>query len=64
MKTFKRIVMLEWPESMGADWLSMDNINSLLFTPKYARKTLIQATDITDIMAKPEFQYEGDPEDE
>ena len=47
MKNYRRVFVLEWPEGMGSEWLSIDKLNSLLFTPAFARKTVIEPLDVT-----------------
>jgi len=47
MKHHRKIFMLEWTESMGPEWMNIDNLYTLLSTPKYVRKTIIDAKDVT-----------------
>lgn len=47
MKTYKKIVMFEWAENLGEDWLATDNLKSLLFTPKFTRPSVMEVTDVT-----------------
>jgi hypothetical protein len=47
MKTYRKIVMFEWSEGLGEDWLADDNLKALLFTPKFTRPSVMEITDVT-----------------
>jgi hypothetical protein len=47
MKNYRRVFILEWPEGMGSEWLSTDKLSSLLFTPAFSRRTVIETLDVT-----------------
>lgn len=48
----KMIVLLEWDDKLGLQWMNKDNLNSLLYGHGNTRPDLLKSTDVTGKVQK------------